>query len=66
MSLSRRRRLTFRKQFGHIPGVEVGTWWASRMDCSTAAVHAPTVAGISGNAELGAWSVALSGGYPDE
>ncbi|BEJ16483.1 hypothetical protein CspHIS471_0510880 [Cutaneotrichosporon sp. HIS471] len=54
------------KQFGNIPGIEVGTWWASRMDCSTNAVHAPTVAGISGNAELGAWSVALSGGYPDD
>ena len=26
----------------------------------------PTVAGISGNEEDGAWSVALSGGYPDE
>ncbi|BEI95168.1 hypothetical protein CcaverHIS631_0101170 [Cutaneotrichosporon cavernicola] len=54
------------KQFGNIPGIEVGMWWASRMDCSTDAVHAPTVAGISGNAELGAWSVALSGGYPDD
>lgn len=54
------------KQYGHIPGVEVGRWWASRMDCSTDAVHAPTVAGISGNRDDGAWSVALSGGYPDE
>jgi hypothetical protein len=26
----------------------------------------PTVAGISGNGEVGAWSVALSGGYADE
>jgi len=26
----------------------------------------PTVAGISGNAQEGAWSIALSGGYPDE
>lgn len=26
----------------------------------------PTVAGISGNAIEGAWSIALSGGYPDE
>ncbi|GMK54588.1 hypothetical protein CspeluHIS016_0111740 [Cutaneotrichosporon spelunceum] len=44
----------------------LGTFLASRMDCSTDAAHAPTVAGISGNAELGAWSVALSGGYPDD
>ncbi|WVQ95618.1 hypothetical protein IAU59_002716 [Kwoniella sp. CBS 9459] len=54
------------KTFGHIPGVEVGRWWATRMDCSTDAVHAPTVAGISGNALEGAYSVALSGGYPDD
>ncbi|OCF43615.1 hypothetical protein I317_02506 [Kwoniella heveanensis CBS 569] len=44
------------KTFGHIPGVEVGTWWAT----------SPTVAGISGNALEGAYSVALSGGYPDD
>ncbi|KAK8850496.1 hypothetical protein IAR55_004414 [Kwoniella newhampshirensis] len=54
------------KTFGHIPGVEVGRWWPTRMDASTDAVHAPTVAGISGNAMDGAWSVALSGGYPDD
>lgn len=59
-------RLHDPKTFGSIPGVEVGTWWASRMDCSTAAIHAPTVAGISGNVTEGAWSVALSGGYPDD
>jgi len=55
-----------RRTFGHIPGVPVGTWWATRMDCSTAAVHGPPVAGISGSAAEGAFSVALSGGYPDE
>ncbi|WVR08553.1 hypothetical protein IAU60_005608 [Kwoniella sp. DSM 27419] len=54
------------KTYGHIPGVEVGRWWASRMDCSTDAVHAPTVAGISGSPTDGAYSVALSGGYPDD
>ncbi|KZT61381.1 hypothetical protein CALCODRAFT_491183 [Calocera cornea HHB12733] len=55
------------KQFGSIPGVEVGTWWPSRMDCSTAAIHAPTVCGISGQAkEGGAYSIALSGGYEDD
>ncbi|EIW69937.1 hypothetical protein TREMEDRAFT_30208 [Tremella mesenterica DSM 1558] len=36
------------------------------MEASTDAVHAPTVAGISGNATVGAYSVALSGGYPDD
>lgn len=51
------------KTFGPIPDIPVGSWWPSRMECSTAAVHAPTVAGISGNAQVGCcWSVALSGG----
>lgn len=54
------------KTFGHIPGIGVGKWWATRMEASADAVHAPTVAGISGNAHEGAWSVALSGGYPDD
>ncbi|KAL0253682.1 hypothetical protein I308_101058 [Cryptococcus tetragattii IND107] len=54
------------KTFGHIPGVEVGKLWATRMEASADAVHAPTVAGISGNPHDGAWSVALSGGYPDD
>ncbi|ORY26617.1 PUA-like domain-containing protein [Naematelia encephala] len=36
------------------------------MEASTDAIHAPTVAGISGNAIDGAYSVALSGGYPDD
>lgn len=28
------------KRFGHIPGVEVGRCWATRMECSTDAIHA--------------------------
>lgn len=59
-------RLHDPKTFGPIPGVEVGAWWPMRMDCSTAAIHAPVVAGISGTAATGAYSVALSGGYPDD
>ncbi|RHZ83652.1 hypothetical protein Glove_89g81 [Diversispora epigaea] len=54
------------KQFGHIPGYEVGSWWESRMECCHAGVHAPTVAGIAYNEEEGAISVALSGGYEDD
>ncbi|KAF8350038.1 PUA-like domain-containing protein [Amanita rubescens] len=53
------------KTFGHIPGVEVGTWWESRQGCSADAIHAPWVAGISGGRQ-GAYSVALSGGYEDD
>ncbi|KAN0063769.1 hypothetical protein ACQY0O_003819 [Thecaphora frezii] len=54
------------KQFGHIPGIPVGKVWEKRMHCSTDAVHAPTVAGISGNPQVGCWSVCLSGGYEDD
>ncbi|KAJ3510464.1 hypothetical protein NMY22_g15977 [Coprinellus aureogranulatus] len=53
------------KVFGSIPGIEVGTWWASRQGCSDDAVHAPPVGGISGGKD-GAYSVALSGGYADD
>ncbi|KAJ7103499.1 PUA-like domain-containing protein [Mycena belliarum] len=59
------KRIHDPKVFGSIPGVEVGTWWESREGCSADAIHAPWVAGISGNAQ-GAYSVALSGGYPDD
>ncbi|KAJ7838373.1 PUA-like domain-containing protein [Mycena olivaceomarginata] len=51
--------------FGSIPGVEVGTWWESREACSTDSIHAPWVAGIAPGPQ-GAYSVALSGGYPDD
>lgn len=54
------------KTFGAIPGIPIGTIWEKRMDCSTDAVHAPTVAGISGNEEVGCWSICLSGGYEDD
>ncbi|KAK1217637.1 hypothetical protein PQX77_019710 [Marasmius sp. AFHP31] len=53
------------KVFGSIPGIEVGTWWEMRQQCSIDAVHAPFVAGISGGPK-GAHSVALSGGYEDD
>ncbi|XP_033109775.1 E3 ubiquitin-protein ligase ORTHRUS 2-like [Anneissia japonica] len=52
--------------FGVIPGVEVGTWWWSRMECSAAGIHRPTVAGIHGNEQEGCYSLALSGGYEDD
>ena len=37
-----------------------------RAQCSTDAIHAPFVAGISGSSTEGAYSVALSGGYDDD
>ncbi|CAG7854639.1 E3 ubiquitin-protein ligase UHRF1; AltName: Full=Nuclear protein 95; AltName: Full=Nuclear zinc finger protein Np95; AltName: Full=Ubiquitin-like PHD and RING finger domain-containing protein 1; Short=mUhrf1; AltName: Full=Ubiquitin-like-containing PHD and RING finger domains protein 1 [Serendipita indica DSM 11827] len=54
------------KQFGHIPGVPVGSTWDMRIQCSQDSVHAPTIAGIYGNATDGAYSIALSGGYEDD
>lgn len=51
--------------YGAIPGVEIGTVWQMRLECSAAGVHRPTVAGIHGGPE-GAYSLALSGGYEDD
>ncbi|TFK77070.1 hypothetical protein BDN72DRAFT_25255 [Pluteus cervinus] len=53
------------KTYGSIPGVEVGTWWATREGCSADAIHAPWVGGIAVGPH-GAYSVALSGGYDDD
>jgi E3 ubiquitin-protein ligase UHRF1 len=55
------------KVFGPIEGVEVGTWWEYRDECGRAGVHSPTVAGIYGSAaEGGAYSIAVSAGYPED
>lgn len=50
--------------YGAIEGVDVGTTWMMRLDCSRDGIHRPTVAGIHGGPE-GAYSIALSGGYDD-
>lgn len=47
-------------------GVRVGDWWLTRMECSAAGVHRPTIAGISGRMGDGCYSIALSGGYEDD
>ncbi|KAF2317448.1 hypothetical protein GH714_022384 [Hevea brasiliensis] len=61
--------------FGPIPaendpernqGVLVGECWEDRLECRQWGVHLPHVAGIAGQANYGAQSVALSGGYVDE
>ncbi|KAF9015218.1 PUA-like domain-containing protein [Cyathus striatus] len=59
------KRLHDPKVYGHIPGIEVGTWWETRQGCSADAVHAPWVGGISGGPN-GAHSIVLSGGYDDD
>ncbi|KAL5711695.1 RING-type E3 ubiquitin transferase [Ranunculus cassubicifolius] len=61
--------------FGPIPaendperkqGVLVGESWEDRMECRQWGAHLPHVAGIAGQSEYGAQSVALSGGYEDD
>ncbi|KAF7339443.1 E3 ubiquitin-protein ligase ORTHRUS 5 [Mycena sanguinolenta] len=57
------KRIHNPKTYGSIPGIEVGTWWETREACSADAIHAPWVGGIAVGPQ-GAYSVALSGGYP--
>ncbi|CAA7017911.1 unnamed protein product [Microthlaspi erraticum] len=61
--------------FGPIPaendptrnqGVLVGETWADRQVCKQWGAHYQYVAGISGQSQYGAQSVALSGGYKDD
>ncbi|XP_044977977.1 E3 ubiquitin-protein ligase ORTHRUS 2-like [Hordeum vulgare subsp. vulgare] len=61
--------------FGPIPpendprrnlGVLVGETWEDRLECRQWGAHFPHVAGIAGQSEHGAQSVALSGGYIDD
>ncbi|KAA8529980.1 hypothetical protein F0562_034416 [Nyssa sinensis] len=47
-------------------GVLVGESWEDRMECRQWGAHLPHVAGIAGQADFGAQSVALSGGYEDD
>jgi hypothetical protein len=52
--------------FGHLPGLYIGKRWHSRMGTSWDGTHTPTIAGIAGRSAVGAWSIALSGGYEDD
>jgi putative restriction endonuclease len=54
------------KVFGEIEGVEVGRVFQTRQELSNAGVHAPPMAGISGNPKEGADSIVVSGGYEDD
>ncbi|KAK9108621.1 hypothetical protein Syun_024632 [Stephania yunnanensis] len=47
-------------------GVLVGECWEDRMECRQWGAHLPHVAGIAGQSDYGAQSVALSGGYEDD
>jgi putative restriction endonuclease len=52
--------------FGHISGVPVGAWYATRDALAAARVHPPTQAGISYSVTDGADSIVASGGYEDD
>ncbi|KAI0086801.1 PUA-like domain-containing protein [Irpex rosettiformis] len=54
--------------FGPVPRIKVGKWWAYRKDCSADRVHPPFIAGIYGRKDDGARSIVLSGGseFADE
>ncbi|CAA7396372.1 unnamed protein product [Spirodela intermedia] len=47
-------------------GVYVGRTWDDRLECRQWGAHFPHVAGIAGQSNYGAQSVALSGGYKDD
>ncbi|KAK9039782.1 hypothetical protein V6N11_014972 [Hibiscus sabdariffa] len=47
-------------------GVLVGECWEDRLECRQWGAHLPHIAGIAGQSNYGAQSVALSGGYEDD
>ncbi len=53
-------------RIGDIPGVEVGTVFASRRDIAAAGIHRAIQAGITGTGATGAESIVVSGGYEDD
>ena len=58
------RKIARAKRFGSAK-VPVGIWCARRADFHDNLVHLPTMAGIFGDPDRGAYSVAVSGGYED-
>jgi putative restriction endonuclease len=53
-------------RIGDVPGVEVGTVFASRRDVAAAGIHRAIQAGITGTGATGAESIVVSGGYEDD
>ena len=52
--------------FGEIPGIKIGDVFENRAALSEAGIHRPSMAGIWGSQETGAYSIVLSGGYEDD
>jgi predicted restriction endonuclease len=61
-----RRRAATDRYFGELPGVPVGSAWATRAEVAQAGVHRPTQSGISGTRADGSDSIVVSGGYEDD
>ncbi|XP_065214162.1 uncharacterized protein LOC135841233 [Planococcus citri] len=51
--------------YGSVKGVSIGDKWNTRVECSHAGVHKPTVASIHAGKD-GAYSVAICGDYEDD
>ncbi|KAH0833125.1 putative E3 ubiquitin-protein ligase UHRF1 [Lanmaoa asiatica] len=51
--------------YGHIPNFPFGTKFRDRSALMRSGVHAPSQAGIHGDAKEGAFSICISGGYED-
>lgn len=58
--------VTKKRVFGHLPGIAVGSCYASYAELYSAGVHIQTQAGISGSSTEGADSIVVSGGYEDD
>ncbi|KAJ7602451.1 PUA-like domain-containing protein [Mycena polygramma] len=56
--------MTLDSKYGPPKQVPVGKCWDTRLECSEAGVHKPTMAGISGCKD-GAFSIVMSGAYED-
>ena len=54
------------RHFGHIPSVDVGSWFQNRTALRNAGVHLPPMDGIEGGIKEGANSIVVSGGYEDD
>ncbi|KAG2147632.1 PUA-like domain-containing protein [Suillus clintonianus] len=52
--------------FGEYPGAPYGTTWESRTECFDAGVHHQMEPGIHGTKADGAFSIVVSGQYPDD
>lgn len=64
--MSEGKSMASSRVFGDVVGAPVGTVFQNRKLLSTAGVHRPTMAGISGSGMEGADSIVLSGGYQDD